>query len=236
MREVDISQGSKKRVYSSNAMLARRERILAVTRTLLAEKGLNFSVRELCISAGVAQQTFYDAFGDKRGAITQSIIDFADIIKADHLPNPPSTDVRGALDEYDYLVKFLQLHRMFTKASVEIYFDAKTESAFRQSIAQLPHNRMHRCLSGLKRKNALLTGLDDKQLIDDFVELELLIYRRWLAGRIGDDQVRSTFKANFLFILLAATIDPARAEIAGLYREHSGLARLSSPLEKYRSK
>src|SRR3954453_14424586 len=53
-------------IYDSVLMHERRQRILAETRRVIEEHGIeNLSMRELCKRANVAQRTLYNAFGSK---------------------------------------------------------------------------------------------------------------------------------------------------------------------------
>ena len=63
--------------YSSPAIVARRKRILDITRTLIAEKGYaQFSVGEVGQRAGVAKQTIYNIFGTRERIIATAINDY----------------------------------------------------------------------------------------------------------------------------------------------------------------
>ena len=60
--------------YISDSILARRRRMLEITKEMIAEGGEgSFTIRDLASRANVSVTTIYAAFGDKKGLIAAAI-------------------------------------------------------------------------------------------------------------------------------------------------------------------
>ncbi len=200
--------------YSSPAIVARRKRILDITRALIAEKGYaQFSVGEVGQRAGVAKQTIYNIFGTRERIIATAINDyFEERESAYRYASLPAT-----------MERMIERHVVATRASASmphylgammaIYFALDTDQEIwgaLHKVATYPHQGW---IESLAQRGALHAWIDPVTLIDDLAAHANQALLDWCRNQVDTETSirRKVFGA--LTLVAGATIDPVRAQI-----------------------
>jgi AcrR family transcriptional regulator len=174
-------------VYSSAAITGRRKRILKEARKLLGEKGFDaFTVRELCVRAGVAQRTLYNAFHNKDRIVALAIREAYDEFqrRSSYTGHP---DTLG-----DVLQRTMAINRRnfaareYTKAVTALYFSPNTSPDIVQSLQDMAIN-LHGWLDRAEQDRQLAPWIRRDELELMLKNAEYATINDWVRGLISDE-------------------------------------------------
>jgi len=198
--------------YASPAMLERRKRILAETRALVSEKGIEgWSLAELAARAGVSRQTFYYAFGGKEDVIAAAILDYFEEYER-------VIPYRAAPGSIDRLIERIVAigHRNLTirnyvAALITIYYGRSPELwRTMHDVSSRPHQAT---IDALTAARQLQPWVDPAALAEMMVGQTILIANAWLQGRIADAAMIDRMALAVLTELAGSAREETRARI-----------------------
>lgn len=200
--------------YSSPAIVARRKRILDITRTLIAEKGYaQFSVGEVGQRAGVAKQTIYNIFGTRERIIATAINDyFEERESAFRYASQPATMER-MIERHVVASRASASMPHYLGAMMAIYFALDTDPEIWDAlhkVATYPHRGW---IESLAERGALQPWIDPATLIDDLAAHANQALLDWCRGQVDSEtSIRRKVLGSLTFVAGAAT-DQVRAEV-----------------------
>lgn len=200
-------------LYASPLILDRRRRLLKEARHMIAEGGLeNFSVRELCLRAGVAQRTLYNAFSNKDRviaiAIRQAFDDFNTNVR--YKTDPHS--IAGSLDRTIAINRRNFRVRNYTKAVCAIYFGPSTPRDVWETLQQMSLNPNHELLSSLRARDQLEPWVNIDHCADTMANVQYATINDWCLGRLSDTEYLPHLVESMLLLLVGAVRGAARVE------------------------
>lgn len=208
------------RTYSSERMTTRRERIIRIARTILAEGGPEaLTISRLSEEANVAPSTIYRGFESKEGVILATIVDHMEGIR-DYLTRTPT---RGRLDaifsEYDWIVAELFRDPEFARVVIDFYFSSDARPEARQALRSVAEMRVRHWLARTAGDGGLVPGLSLERIIEFQVDAEYATLHKWARRLIDRQTLPDELKLNFLFVAMACTTGRVRDEIIEKVRE-----------------
>jgi AcrR family transcriptional regulator len=198
--------GTRDLVYKSRNIYERRRRILREARKMLSESGLaKFSVRELCIRAGIAPKTLYNAYGSKESviatAIRQYLADFNDRVKYKF----SDVTLEGRLE------RLIKVHsrniqvRQYTTAIMVVYGSPTADRAVREAIRNVSQLSLAGFASHLQATGQLAPGVSAASLIYHLTTGAYAVLSDWCLGDLQDDELVDRISEAFLIILMGTT-------------------------------
>lgn len=196
----------KRLVYSSQQMHERRERILHEARKLIADEGIEaFSIRKLCIRAGVVQRTLYNAFHSKDRIIALAIWHaYEEAQRKVRYRTPPDT-IEGVIDRV-YSVNRRNLKAPnYARAIVALYFaQGLSDDILAVLRAMVYFQRLW--LERVGRERMLRPGVDQAVVLNDLANLEYAVIHDWVQGRLADEAYLTRMMHAILTYTFAITI------------------------------
>lgn len=90
MNEIEVNAPT--RAYASKRMLDRRRKVLAATRAVMAEFGLDgFTMRQIADRAGVATATLFNNFQSREALVSQAVLDAFSVSREDGATDKPES-------------------------------------------------------------------------------------------------------------------------------------------------
>ena len=198
-------------LYSSPLILDRRRRLLKEARQMIAESGLeNFSVRELCLRAGVAQRTLYNAFSNKDRVIAIAIRQAYDDFNANVRHKTDPNTIEGVLDRTIAINRRNFRVRNYTKAVCAIYFGPTTPRDVWETLQQMSLNRIHEWLSVMRSKDQLQSWVRIDHFADTMANVQYATINDWCLGRLSDDEYLPHLTESMLLLIVGAVQGEAR--------------------------
>jgi AcrR family transcriptional regulator len=218
---------------SSPAMFARRRRILAEARRLLAEgRADGFSVRELCDKAGVVPTTLYNAFGSKENVIALAISEyFEDFLTSVSFTASPDT-IEGAMErEMTTTLRNLQIPQ-YVRAVAALYFSSSSELPLREVLIDIGGRPYIRWLQRLRVERQLERRVDLARVEINLAAAAYSHVQEWRAGLLDDDGFIVARFDSVLSYLSGITCGQARKDLRALFRDlHGPQAQLKAARE-----
>jgi AcrR family transcriptional regulator len=203
----DIVYGhpTKPLVYSSDAITARRKRILKEARRLLSEKGFDgFTVRELCKRAGVAQRTLYNAFHSKDRIVALAIREaYEDVNRKTRYSTFPDT-LEGIVQRLIAVNTRNFAARNYTRTVTALYFSPNTSGDIIRSLQDMAFLNIRRWLDRVERDGQLAPWVRRDELELIFVNAEYATINDWVRSRISDDDYLRRLVETILIITIGA--------------------------------
>ncbi|AEG50132.1 regulatory protein TetR [Sphingobium chlorophenolicum L-1] len=192
--------------YASATMLERRKRILAVTRELVAEQGIDgFSIDALCQRAEVAKQTLYNAFGAKDDLIAAAILDYFEDYES-HIPYRSATGTLNRLIERMVAVGTRNLAiPNYIKAITGFYFGASANPGLRRTLHDIFSLIQEPYIESLVASSSLHPWVEGGRLIEALDEQRMLIAAKWAKGEISDAHFVDELVMGVLTMLLGVS-------------------------------
>ncbi len=200
--------------YSSPAIVARRKRILDITRALIAEKGYaQFSVGEVGQRAGVAKQTIYNIFGTRERIIATAINDyFEERESAYRYASQPATMER-MIERQVVASRASASMPHYLGAMMAIYFALDTDPEIWNAlhkVATYPHRGW---IESLAEQGALQAWVDPVTLSDDLAAHSNQALLDWCRGQVDtESSIRRKVFGALTYVAGAAT-EPVRTQI-----------------------
>ncbi|WP_176594654.1 TetR/AcrR family transcriptional regulator [Sphingobium sp. EM0848] len=192
--------------YASATMLERRKRILAVTRDLVAEQGIDgFSINALCRRADVAKQTLYNAFGTKDELIAAAILDYFE----DYERHIPYRSAVGTLDRLIERMVAVGTRNLaipnYIKAITGFYFSASPHPELRETLHNIFSAIQAPYVKALAASASLHPWVDPERLIESLDEQRMLVAAKWARGELSDEEFINGLVMGVLTILLGVS-------------------------------
>lgn len=200
--------------YISDSILARRRRMLEITKEMIAEGGeSSFTIRDLASRANVSVTTIYAAFGDKKGLIAAAIEDYYEDLPI--ASAAPSTNLTTLLDFNDEVREAILSNKPYAREYAELYFSKDLDPRIMRAI-QETSIRSAGCLPWLQkamRDGDLIPGLNLKYITMLMANQRLLVLHDWAQGRISDEDMMGTTKLVFLILARGITRGATQARV-----------------------
>lgn len=189
-------------VYSSPLIQERRRRILKETRKLIAQKGLaNFSVRELCKQADIAQRTLYNHFSSKERVAALAIKEAFDEIRYHVNFKTSATSIEGMIDRAIAINSRNLRARNYALAVVTIYFSPTSTDDVWEVLQNLGTTGITVLLESLAESGQIEDWADIDEVALTFSNTSFAIINEWCMGRLSDeDYLRRVVDALLLLL------------------------------------
>ncbi len=200
-------------LYSSPLILDRRRRLLKEARQMIAESGIeNFSVRELCLRAGVAQRTLYNAFSNKDRVIAIAIRQAFDDFNANVRHKTDRNTLEGVLDRTIAINRRNFRVRNYTKAVCAIYFGPATPRDVWETLQQMSLTRIHEWLSVLRANDELEAWVNIDHFADTMANVQYSTINDWCLERLSDDEYLPHLTESMLLLTVGAVKGQVRID------------------------
>lgn len=198
-------------VYSSPLIQERRRRILKETRKLIAEKGLaNFSVRELCKQADIAQRTLYNHFSSKERAAALAIKEAFDEIRYHVHFKTSATTIEGMIDRAIAINSRNLRAKNYALAVVTIYFSPTSTDDVWEVLQKMGTNGITELLESLAANGEIEDWADIEEVALTFSNTSFAIINEWCLGRLSDENYLRRVVDSLLFLLCGVCRGEAR--------------------------
>jgi AcrR family transcriptional regulator len=191
--------------YFSPLILERRRRLLKEARHMIAEDGFeNFSVRKLCVRAGVAQRTLYNAFHNKDRVIALAIREAFDDFHRYVKYKTDRNSLAGVLDRAISVNRRNLRVLNYTKAVVAIYFGPNTPRDVWESLRDMSLHRTREWVGSMKQNGELQPWVSEAHFADAMANIQYSTINDWCQGRMGDDEYLPRLAENMLLLIIGA--------------------------------
>jgi AcrR family transcriptional regulator len=218
-------------IYSSQAIIQRRKRILREARRLIAERGIEgFTIRTLCDRADVAPRTLYNAFLNKERLIAIAIQDAYEDFNRKMKYKTAADTLVGMLDRLMTVNRRNFNARNYTRAVAALYFSGTTHHDIWEALQQMAFANLKPWLARLDREDLLEPWVDTAEIASTFANIEYSTINDWAQGRIANADYLGRLVGNFLTLVVGIArgevLEEARRHLATLH-ETGGLFDIS---------
>jgi AcrR family transcriptional regulator len=204
-------------VYDSEAIRARRRRILRETRRLIGERGMEgFTIRALCTRADVAQRTLYNAFGNKDRLIAIAIKEAYEEYNRTARYRAGADTLAGMLERLVTVNRRNFRVRNYTRAVASLYFAPATHHDVWQALQDMTFVNLRIWLAALKASGDLADQVDLDALAALIANVEYATINDWAQGRLTNGDYIARLVENVLVIVIGNTVGATRDEAAAL--------------------
>ena len=198
-------------LYVSPLILERRRRLLREARQMIGEGGLeNFSVRQLCRRAEVAQRTLYNAFHTKDRVIALAIREAYDAFN-DHVRYRTEADtLAGMLDRTIAINRRNLKVRNYTRAVVAIYFAPGTPRDVWETLRAMSVGWVTEWLAAVAARGELQPWVSPEHFATTMANLQYATINNWALGRLSDEEYLPQLIERMLLLLIGALRGPVR--------------------------
>ncbi|MDR7101090.1 TetR/AcrR family transcriptional regulator [Croceicoccus sp. BE223] len=184
------------RAYASQRMQDRRRKVLAATRAVIAEAGLDgFTMRQIADRAGVATATLFNNFQSREALVSQAVLDTFVVARETGATDEPESF--EALDAYVRWTagEIIALGR-YVDAVVAAYFSRAAPNPIREILkheAEAPYIHFLRWLEGER----MLRPATDIALAAHTISSHVFAQMHaWSIGEIADADLSDTLVAG----------------------------------------
>lgn len=217
-------------VYSSPLMQERRRRILKETRKLIAQKGLaNFSVRELCKQAGIAQRTLYNHFSSKDRAAALAIKEAFDEIRYHIHYKTSATTIDGMIDRAIAINSRNLRAKNYALAVTTIYFSATSMDDVWNVLREMGTTGITELLKSLADNGQIEEWVHIDEVALTFSNISFAIINEWCLGRLSDEDYLRRVVESLLVLLCGV----CRGEARDTARRYLGDIRATGKLPSF---
>lgn len=188
MTDFDKNLLSEDLVYTSQRILDRRQRLMAVTRELVTEFGHDgFSIRELCKRAKVSIQTIYKAFDNKERLVAISIRqNFQQYAETAQYFYDPET-IEGVIERLIVGDINIRSVREYGNAIVSIFFSQTADRDLRMAASYHIITTLRPWVEEFNRKGFISPGIASEDMISAIVYLVFSEALDWSRGNLDDE-------------------------------------------------
>ena len=199
-------------IYDSALMHERRQRILAETRRVIEENGIeNLSMRELCKRADVAQRTLYNAFGSKDRIVGLAIQEnYLEQVARMKFTTAPDT-MEGVIERLARVCMHFGRQRNYLKAVMDLYFAPTVHKDTIQMMRELSYGNVRPWLQQLQARELLSPYLTLEQVEGDMTDLAFSVMRKFTSGEIGVARMADESVRGMLVLTVGSTTGEAQA-------------------------
>ncbi|MDB5447866.1 MAG: TetR family transcriptional regulator [Phenylobacterium sp.] len=214
-RRLVLTNVARKRAsYSSPTILARRARILELTRELIAEQGLSgFSISELGQRANVAKQTIYNIFQTKERMIATAINEYFEQREDEIHYHSPQGTMERMIERTIVAGRRGASLPHYMAALMMIYFSPDPDADIWAAIQRSTAHAHKSWIDNLAANGLLQSWIRPDVLTADMALLRNGITLEWCRGRIDIDEALRRKVAALLTTMVGATRQPVRGEI-----------------------
>lgn len=207
-------RAAKRASYSSPAIVARRARILDLTRELIAELGVaGFSVAEVSLRAGVAKQTIYNIFQTKERMVAAAISEYFDEREQQiHYASPPAT-LERMIERSVIAGRAASQIPNYMSAMMAIYHALDPDSEIWSAVQRATTHAHKGWVEALAEDGLLQPWVSPEVLVDELALYRNAVILEWCRGEIDDDEWLLRTVVGCLMMMVGATREPARAQI-----------------------
>jgi AcrR family transcriptional regulator len=213
--------------YISDSILARRRRMLEVTKQMITEGGEeSFTIRDLASRANVSVTTIYAAFGDKKGLIAAAIEDYYEDLPLAHAA--PKTSLNALLAFQDESREATLANKAYAREYAELYFSKNLDHRIYKAIQEtaIGSTGYLPWLQKAIRDGDMIPGINLKYILMLMANQRLLVLHDWAQGRISDEAMTGTTKLIFLILARGITRGATQARVE---TELKKLLRVTTP-------
>ena len=194
------------RIYDSDAIRARRRRILRETRKLIAERGMEgFTVRALCTRAGIAQRTLYNAFGNKDRLVAIAIREAYEEFNQTARYQAGADTLEGMLERLITVNRRNFRARNYTRAVASLYFSGTTHHDIWEALQEMTFLNLRVWLGALAASGDLAPGVDLAMLGPLIANVEYATINDWAQGRIANGDYIPRLIEHVLVLVIGNT-------------------------------
>ena len=199
-------------IYDSALMHERRQRILAETRRVIEENGIeNLSMRELCKRADVAQRTLYNAFGSKDRIVGLAIQEnYLEQVARMKFATAPDT-MEGVIERTARVCMHFGRQRNYLKAVMDLYYAPTVHKDTILMMRELSYANVRPWLQQLEQRQQISPSLSLEQIENDMTDLAFSVMRKWSIGDIGVARMADEAVRGFLVLTIGSTTGEAQA-------------------------
>lgn len=214
MSNLSRKPAAKRASYSSPAILARRARILDLTRELIAELGISgFSVAEVSVRADVAKQTIYNIFQTKERMIAAAISEyFEEREQQIHYKSPPATMER-MIERTIIAGRAAALIPNYMSAMMAMYHALDADPEIWSALQRATVHAHRPWIEALARDGLLQPWVDAVVLVEELGLYRNAVILEWCRGEIDNDEWLQRTVVGCLMMMTGATRDPVRTEV-----------------------
>ncbi len=208
--------------YASEAMEARRARILQTARDLLATDTGRFTMRDLARESDVALATLYNIFGSQDELIAEAIAEvFVERIQ-NLVPANTTDPIETMLERLKLSHAEIMRVPAYAKKMLGIYFSSETNSAIREILHSYPRDQDRSVLEALLNEGALHEWVDIATLADDLTVTQYGVLTHWANGDVAEDKLLTRMHYASLSLLVGclkeAWAAPVRLRLESIAR------------------
>jgi len=225
--EVQLEKRAQRGPYISDSILARRRRMLDVTKQMIAEGGQeSFTIRDLACRANVSVTTIYAAFGDKKGLIAAAIEDYYEDLPLAHAA--PKIGLTALLAFHDETREAVLANKAYAREYAELYFSKNLDQRIYKAIQETTIGSAGYLpwLQKAMRDGDMIPGINLKYILMLMANQRLLVLHDWAQGRISDEAMTGTTKLIFLILARGVTRGATQARVEA---ELKKLLRTTTP-------
>ena len=178
--------------YSSDAMVARRRRIIETALGLMARNEGDFTMRDLARESGVATGTLYNLFGGQDALIAEAVMTVYEE-RVDALAVPPETDNVADVIRARGAAAYAEIMRApaYAIKMAHLYFAGPPGSPVRDTLHAIPTAFWGGLLKNMDREGALAGWVNPALLADELTSAQYGVVARWAAGDMDDEALRT---------------------------------------------
>lgn len=218
---------------SSAAMFARRRRILAEARRLIARGDPNgFSVRELCEKAEVAPNTLYNAFGNKENVAALAVHEYFEKFHANMDFNSPLGTFEGAMErEMALTLRNLAIPH-YVRAVAGLYFSNSVNLPLRKVLIDIASYPYFPWLQRVQIQRGLERGVQIDRVLVGLSAIAWSQVHEWRLGELTDETFLTARFDGTLCYLAGVTRGEARKQVRAMFADLHGPRRLLTELRQ----
>ncbi|MCB2060367.1 MAG: TetR/AcrR family transcriptional regulator [Novosphingobium sp.] len=183
----------------------RRAKILAATRSLLTERGLEgVTMRGIAENSGLAVQTIYNLVGPRDEAIVEAICEFWRDLGDSEVPDPD--DPKAVIDVIDRWVESMAAAPDFCRQVCMIAL-SPSRGIFHK-FRDRQSKAMRGFLASQQRRGIIRANVSTSDLAEQMVLLASALCLEWTDRRCSLDQVHRRLTTGFAYMLVGV-LSPA---------------------------
>jgi len=189
------------RAYASKRMQDRRRKVLATTRAVIAERGLDgFTMRQIADRAGVATATLFNNFQSREALVSQAVLDTFVVAREDGTTDKPESF--EALEAYVRWTarEIIGLGR-YVDAVVAAYFSRAVPNPIRDILRHEAEAPYLHFLGWLAREHMLLPETEIGFAAHTISSHVFSQMHAWSIGEIADRDLSPTLLKGVMSIV-----------------------------------
>jgi AcrR family transcriptional regulator len=210
----------KRASYSSPAIVARRARILELTRELIAEQGLAaFSISELGQRANVAKQTIYNIFQTKERMIATAINEYFEQREDQIQYQSPQGTMERMIERTIIAGRRVADLPHYMSALMMIYFSPNPDADIWAAIQRSTTHAHKPWIESLAANRMLQSWTIPDLLIADMAVLRNGVTLEWCRGHIDMEEALHRKVMGLLTMAAGAMRQPVRGAVEARLEE-----------------